>query len=117
MQAEVDKDLQSLFEEKSRGLPEEPFLGNILKLIEKRRFRRVCMQWLILILGLLCCTLISPIFIKCSILLSNGLGRLFEYAENFLATPEGMITAVFGGLLFLIFKRRLLYRQFSYFRG
>ena len=40
MQQEVDKDLQSLFEGKSRSLPEEPFLGNILRLIEKQRFRR-----------------------------------------------------------------------------
>ena len=117
MQQEVDKDLQSLFEGKSRSLPEEPFLGNILRLIERQRFRRVCMQWLILVMGLLCCALMSPIFIKGSILLSNGLGRLFESAENFFAAPEGMIAAVLGGLLFLISKRRLLYRQFSYFRG
>jgi len=111
MQDEVDKDLQSLFEGERRSLPEEPYLGNILRLIERRRFRRVCMQWLILVLGFLCCALISPILIQGSILLSNGLNRFFESASNFLATPEGLITAALGVLLLLIFKRRLIYRQ------
>jgi hypothetical protein len=41
---ELDKNLQSLFYEKTQELPEEPFIGNLLKRIQRRRFLKIILQ-------------------------------------------------------------------------
>jgi len=106
MQDELDKKLRSLFEEQSGNLPEEPFLGNTLKLIEKRRFRRIFMRRLAYVLGLACCALLSPLLIKGSMVLSSGVNALFETVNGFVNTPMGMTTAALCALVFLFFKQR-----------
>jgi hypothetical protein len=106
MQDELDKDLRSLFEEKCRSLPEEPFLGNTLGLIEKRQSRRIFMRRLIYVLGLACCALLSPILIKGSTLLSGGLGALFGAVNGFVNTPMGMTSAALCALVIMFLKQR-----------
>ena len=78
MQDELDKDLRSLFEEKCRSLPEEPFLGNTRRLIEQRQSRRIFMRRLAYLLGLACCALVSPILIEGSMALSGWPERSFQ---------------------------------------
>jgi len=109
MPDDLDKDLQVLFGEQSQILPEEPFVGKTLRLIEKHRSRRVFMQRLILVLGFTCCALLSPFLIKGSMLLTSGLNSFFEIAGNYLATPLGMLIAGLCTLSFLVFKRRLVF--------
>jgi hypothetical protein len=109
MQDELDENLQLLFQEQSRNLPEEPFLGNMLKLIHKRQSRRVFKQRMVLVLGFACCAVLSPILIKGSIVLSSHLNLIIEAAGGFLDKPAGIITAVLCCILLLfIFKRRLI---------
>jgi hypothetical protein len=108
MQDELDKKVQSLFRQGSQSLPEEPFFGNMLKLVKRRQSRRVFRQRLILVLGFSCCAVLSPFLIKGSILLSDGLNRLLEAAGHFWNTPVGMATAALCALLLLIFRRRLI---------
>jgi len=110
MQDDLDQNLHSLFEEKRQDLAEEPFLGYMLKLIEKRRFRRIFIRRLLLLLGFACCILLSPVLIKYSILLSGALNALFETAGNLCSTPTGMITTALCAVLILIFNRRLISR-------
>jgi hypothetical protein len=104
MQDELDKNLRSLFEEQSSSLPEEPFLGNTLRLIEKRQFRRIFMWRLVYVLGLACCALLSPLLIKGSMVLSGGLNAPFGAINSFVNTPTGMTTAALCALVF--FKQR-----------
>jgi hypothetical protein len=106
MQDELDKNLQSLFDEQSGNLPEEPFLGNTLRLIEKRRSRRTFMRRLAYVLGLACCALLSPLLIKGSMVLSGGMNALFGAINSFVNTPMGMTTAALCALLLLLFNRR-----------
>jgi hypothetical protein len=106
MQDELDKNLQSLFEERSGNLPEEPFLGNMLRLIEKRQARRVFMQRLIYALGLACCALLSPHLIKGSMVLCGGLNALLGVINGFVNTPMGMTSAALCALVILFFKQR-----------
>jgi hypothetical protein len=109
MQDELDKNLQLLFQEQSRNLPEEPFLSNMLKIIKKQKSRRVFKQRMILVLGFVCCAILSQILIKGSILLSSYLNGIFEAAGGFLDKPAGMLTAILCcTLLLFIFKRRLI---------
>ena len=106
MQDELDKNLRSLFEEKCRSLPEEPFLGNTLKLIEKRQSRRIFVRRLAYVLGLACCVLLSPLLIKGSMVLSGGLNALLGAVNGFVNAPMGMTTAALCALLLLFFKQR-----------
>lgn len=109
MQDELDQKLRSLFEEKSGGLPEEPFLGNTMRLIEKRQSRRIFMQRLVYVLGLACCALLSPFLIKGSMLLSAGLTALFGAINGFVNTPMGMTSAALCALVILFIKQRQIY--------
>jgi len=106
MQDELDKNLQSLFEERSGNLPEEPFLGNTLRLIEKRQSRRVFMQRLNYALGLACCALLSPLLINGSMVLSGGLNALLGAINGFVNAPMGMTSAALCALVILFFKQR-----------
>jgi hypothetical protein len=106
MQDELDKDLQFLFQEKSRNLPEEPFLDNMRKLVERRQFQRSLMQFTMLLSILLCGARFSPILIKYSIMLSGVLNAFFEAAGNAFSMPAGMAAAGLGALLVFIFKSR-----------
>ncbi len=106
MQDELDKNLRSLFEEQSRSLPEEPFLGNTLRLIEKRQSRRIFMRRLVYVLGLACCALLSPLLIKGSMVLSGRLNALLGAVNGFVATSMGMTTAALCTLVILFFKQR-----------
>jgi hypothetical protein len=106
MQDELDRDLRSLFEEKCRSLPVEPFLGNTLRLIEKRQSRRIFMRRLIYVLGLACCALLSPFLIKGSMVLSGGLNALLGVVNGFVNAPMGMTSAALCALVILFFKQR-----------
>lgn len=106
MQDELDKNLQALFQEKRRRLPEEPFLGNMLRIIQRRQSRRIFIQRLLWILVFAYCAGLSPFLIKGSVLVSIGLNAFIGKAGAFMATPIGMGTAAFGLLLLGIFKRR-----------
>jgi hypothetical protein len=109
MQDELDKHLQFLFQEKSCDLPEEPFLSNMLKLIQRRQSLLLFRQKLILFLGFSCFAFLSPLLIKGSILLSSGLSGIFEAAGNFLDTPAGMLSGILCSIvLVFILKRRPL---------
>lgn len=105
MRDELDKNLQSLFEEKSRSLTEEPFLGNILRLIEKRRGRRRVVRWLAYVLGFACCAYLSPFLIKGSVVLSAHLNAFFSAINGFVSSPVGMSVVVFI-IIFVFFRRR-----------
>jgi hypothetical protein len=106
MQDELDKDLHSLFQEKRNSLTEEPFLGNMLKLIEKKRARRVFAQRIVLGIGIIIVAFLSPYLVKGSALMSDGLNALFETAGSFMASPRGLACAACCALLIFIFKRR-----------
>jgi len=106
MQDELDKNLRSLFEEQSSSLPEEPFLGNTLRLIEKRQSRRIFMQRLIYVLGLAFCALLSPFLIKGSMVLSGSLNALLGAINSFVNTPVGMTSAASCALVILFIKQR-----------
>ena len=106
MQDEVDKNLHSLFQEQRSSLPEEPFLGNMLKLIEKKRARRVFAHRVILAIGFIIIALSSSYLVKGSALISVGLNALFEIAGSFMTSSRGIACAAFCALLLFIFKRR-----------
>ena len=108
MQDELDRNLQSLFRRHSQTLPEEPFLRNMLKLLEKQQARRIWKLRLVQAAAFACCALLSPFLIKGSEMLSDGLNLLFNMAEAFIATPAGMIIAGLCALPFLIFNRKLI---------
>jgi hypothetical protein len=110
MQDELDKNLQSLFHERTQSLPEEPFIGNLLKRIQRRRFRKVILQSLLLVLGLACCVALSPLLIKGSIMLSNALNAIFGHAGAFMATRTGMITSACVALLLFVLKPKRFFR-------
>lgn len=110
MQDELDKDLQSLFLERSQNLPEEPFLSRTIEIIQKRHSRRVFLQRLILAIGICFCAFLSPVIVRGSILLSSVFNRLFNCAGEFLDKPAVMAAAVVCTLLVLIVKRRLISR-------
>jgi hypothetical protein len=106
MKDELDKNLHSLFQEKSNSLTEEPFLGNMLKLIERKRARRVFAQRAFLGIGMIIVALLAPYLVKASALLSVRLNSLFEIAGGFMASPRGIACAASCALLIYIFKRR-----------
>jgi len=109
MQNEDSKNLQTLFEEQAQNLPEEPFVGQTLKLIKRQKLRLFLKELLPWVLAFICCALASPWLIRGSILLSRGLDSLFEVSGHYLTTPAGMLVAAMFALTFLVFKRRLLY--------
>jgi hypothetical protein len=106
MQDELDKNLHSLFQEKRNSLTEEPFLGNMLKLIERKRAWRVFAQRAFLGMGIIIVALLAPYLVKGSALLSVRLNALFEIAGGFMASPRGIACAACCALLIYIFKRR-----------
>lgn len=108
MQDELDRNLQSLFRQHSQTLPEEPFLRNMLKLLEKQQARRMWKLRFVQAAAFACCALLSPFLIKGSEMLSGGLNLLFNMTEAFIATPAGMIVAGLCALPFLIFNRKLI---------
>ena len=110
MHDQLDKNLQSLFHERTQNLPEEPFIGNLLKRIERRRFRKIILRSLLLLAGLACCAALSPFMIQGSIVLSATLNDIFGHAGTFLATRAGMITAASLVLLLLILKPKRIFR-------
>jgi hypothetical protein len=109
MQDELDKSLQSLFQGESQNLPEEPFLTNIIRLIQKQHSRRVFEQRLILVLGLACCALLSRFVIKLATQLSSHLDSIIRAAGDVLDKPAGMLTAaICCTLLLFLFRRKLI---------
>lgn len=106
MQDELEKNLHSLFQEKRNSLTEEPFLDNILKLIERKRARRVFAQRAFLGMGIIIVALLAPYLIRGSALLSVRLNSLFEIVGDFMASPRGIACAACCALLIYIFKRR-----------
>ncbi len=110
MRDELDKNLQSLFEEKSRSLTEEPFLGNILRLIEKKRRSRRVVRWLAYVLGFACCAYLSPFLIKGSVVLSAHLRDIFSAINSCVTSPVGMSVTVFI-LIFVSFRRRRVWNS------
>jgi hypothetical protein len=105
MRNEIDSGLQALFEEKSRGLPEEPFLSNVLKIIERKRRRRIVMRRLAYAIVLVVCALLSPLLVRGSMVLSSGLNAAFNAVNGFVDTPAGMFTAGLLALLYLFFRK------------
>jgi hypothetical protein len=110
MQDEMEENLQSLFHERTQKLPEEPFIGNLLKRIQRRRYLKTVLQSLLLGAGLACCAALSPLLIKGSIVLSNTLNGIFARAEVFFATRTGMITVACLTLLLFILKTKRILR-------
>ena len=110
MQDELDQNLQSLFHEKNQDLPEEPFIGSVLKRIQRRRFRKIILRSLLLVVGLACCAALSPLLIKGSVVLSNTLNAILGHAGAFLATRTGMITAPCLALFLFVLKPRRFFR-------
>lgn len=108
MQDDLDRNLQSLFLEHNQSLPEEPFLTNTIKLLEKQQARRVWAQRFAFALALFCCFLLSPFLLKGTELLSSGLDLLFNATGAFMARPVGMLITGLCALLFLIFNRKLI---------
>jgi hypothetical protein len=109
MQDELDRRLQSLFREQNQNLPEEPFLGHTLGLIEKHRSRRVFRQSPILLAAVVCCALLSRFLIKGSVLLSGYLEWIFGIAGMLLNKPAGtLIAALCCAVLLFVFRRRLI---------
>jgi hypothetical protein len=106
MQDELDKNLHSLFQERRSSLPEEPFLGNMLKLIERKRAQRVFARRAVLVLGIIIIALLSPYMIKGSAIISGGLNAFFEITGSLMASPRGITCTAFCVLLIFIFKRR-----------
>jgi hypothetical protein len=109
MQDEDNKNLQTLFEEQAQSLPEEPFVGQTLKLIKRQKFLLFLKELLPWLLAVFCCALASPWLIRGSVLLSRGLDSLFEVSGHYLATPAGILVAALFALTFLIFNRRLVF--------
>jgi hypothetical protein len=114
MDEELDTNLRTLFREQRQKLPEEPFLSNMLKLIEKQRSRQAFRHKFILVLALACCAFLSPLFIRGSILLSGYVGRSFEAFRGFVEMPAGVLIAVLCCMLLIIFFRRRLVMTFIY---
>ena len=110
MQDERDADLLELFQQQEQKLPDEPFVGNLIKRIENSRSRIVMGQRLVFILGFAGCALLSPYLIKGSILLSSGLNAIFHTGRHLLSTPLGTLSAIFGAMLILFFNRGRLSR-------
>ena len=106
MQNEFDKNLHSLFQEQRESLPEEPFLKDVVKRIERRRARNVFIQYAILVIGICIVAWSSPYLIKGSALLSNELDVLFKLAGSLIKTPTGMLSAAAVILFLFIFNRR-----------
>ena len=104
MPNELDTRLQSMFEEQGRGLPEEPFLANTLKLIEKKRSRRMFLRRLAYLPGIACCAFLSPFLIKGSVVMSGGLDAAFAVVNGIVNTIPGMSIAVIA--LLIVFSRR-----------
>lgn len=101
MHDEMDPEIQRLFEEHSRRLAEEPFLSNTLNCLRRRQTQRDLLHKVLLVLGLACCVLLSPFFVKGSVLLSEYVGRGLGYLES-------PIAFVIGGVLLIILARRKL---------
>jgi hypothetical protein len=108
MQDQLDSNLQSLFLEKRGSLPEEPFLSNVVKLIERHQSRQAFRKKLMLVLGLCICVFFSPLLIKSSILLSGAINQLFALAGNFLNTPTGACAGALCALLVFAIRPRLI---------
>jgi len=105
MPDELDVDLKALFEEESRRLPGEPFLGDMLRLLEKRRFRRIMLRRLAYVLVLACAAGLSPFLIDASTMLSLGVNELFSAVNRLVNTSAGMSIALVV-LLLILFRRR-----------
>ena len=114
MQDDLDRNLQSLFHEHNQNLPEEPFLTNILRLLEKQQARKIWERRLAFMLALFCCFLLSPFLLRGAELLSSSLDLLFNSISALLITPAGMLIACLCALPFLIFNRKLI---LEYVRG
>lgn len=108
MRDELDRDLLAIFEARSARLPEEPFLGETLKLIEKTRSRRVLMRRLGLIPAIFLCAFLSPYLIQGSTMLSGGLNAVLEAVSGFIGMSPAVSIAVLCVLLF--FNRRQISR-------
>jgi hypothetical protein len=114
MQDDLDRNLQSLFHEHSQNLPEEPFLTDLIKLLEKEQAWKIWERRLVFLLALFCCFLLSPFLLRGAELLSSGLDLLFDATCSLIATPKGMLIAGLCALPFLIFNRKMI---LEYVRG
>lgn len=114
MQNDLDGNLQSLFHEHHQALPEEPFLGNMMKLLEKHQARRIWKQRLAWTPAFACCVLLSPLLVRGSVLLSSSFDSFFDATSQFIATPMGMLVAGLCILPVLILNRTLV---LEYIRG
>lgn len=108
MQDELDRDLQALFLERSRTVPEEPFLSNMLGTIKRQQLRRNFMQAIIPFLGFVCCAVLSPLLIRGALQLSNYIGTIHDTAAGFLDSPTVIWAGALSCILLLwLFRRRL----------
>jgi hypothetical protein len=106
MQDELDTNLQSLFQERREDLPDEPFLGNMLELIERKRVRRVLVHRVVRILGICIIASLSPYLVKGSTLISVALNGSLSIIGSFMTSPRGIACAALCALLLFVFKRR-----------
>jgi hypothetical protein len=106
MQDELDRNLCSLFQERRNSLTEEPFLGDMLKLIKRKRARLVFAQGVVFIPAICFIALLSPYLLKGSALISDVTNALFEICGNFMVSPRGIACAAFCAFLVFVFKRR-----------
>jgi len=100
---EMDTDIQLIFEEHNRRLAEEPFLRDTLHRLKRRQIQRDLMYKLLVIFSLACCGLLSPFFIRVSVLLSEYIGIGLGSFEN----PIGFV--ICSLLLIILTGRKLIF--------
>ena len=103
MQNDGDKDLAQLFQEELPELPEEPFVGELLRRVEKARSRYHRIRWLLTALVLAVCAVATPYVVGMVVLFCDWLTRVMEISVEFFITPVGcgvMIACVLLAQLF-----------------
>ena len=106
MPEELDRDLQALFQDHTRDLNDEPFVGSTLARIESQRARMTLGRLLLQAVGFIGLGLVSPLLIEGSVWLSSGLNGLFALAGKLLGTPLGAFIAVLGSIPFFVVRRK-----------
>ncbi len=102
----LDRDLQALFQDHTRDLHDDPFVGATLARIESQRSRRALGKLLLQAVGLIGLGLVSPLLIEGSAWLSSGLEALFALAGRLLRTPLGAFIALLGLIPFVVVHRK-----------
>ena len=104
MQNDWDKDLAQLFQEELPELPEEPFVGELLRRVGKERSRYQRIRWLLTALVMAGCVVATPYVIDMVVLFCDWLTRVMEISMEFFITPVGCGVMVACVLLTQLFR-------------